>query len=109
MRRAAVAMLAVGLVLFPAEALAKKQLPTFDVSYCGDPVIYSGVYRLTQDIECATDENFMTVEAENVTIDLGGHTVKGSGNGRGVEAFHRLGLKIRNGTITGFAWGIVIT
>lgn len=58
---------------------------------------------------CATG---LVITADNVTLDLNGHTVSGNpgpGDGPGVEITGRTGVTVRNGTITQFDAGVAIT
>ncbi len=54
--------------------------------------------------------NGITITADNVNIDLGGHTLTGSGVSTGIvtTAPERRAISIANGTIRGFANGIVL-
>lgn len=89
-----------GLALAPANALAGHV-------ECGD--------RITRDVRLDRDlvncrGNGLTVAADGVTIDLGGHVVDGTGRGTGVfngqwGEGHR-DVVIRNGTVRGFKVGV---
>jgi parallel beta-helix repeat protein len=54
---------------------------------------------------CATG---LIVGADNVTIDLNGHAIRGLGTagGTGIEAVDRTGVTVKNGKITDFAEGV---
>src|SRR3712207_3897356 len=75
---------------------------------CGMEVTTS--VRLRADLHCAGDA--LVVVADDVTIDLGGHTLSGDGTGTGIVL--RCGdaecpgrsFEVRRGTISGFAAGI---
>jgi len=58
------------------------------------------------DTDLTSTGNGIIVQADNVTIDLKGHTIKGSGSGIGVNVGSSNAVEIRNGTITYFATGI---
>jgi hypothetical protein len=51
----------------------------------------------------------ITVSADNVTIDLGGFSLTGPSNNNyaGVSMLSRSNVEVRNGTITGWAFGVV--
>jgi hypothetical protein len=70
----------------------------------------SGAYYLTGDLTFPGSPGFngITVNASNVTIDLMGFSLIGSGSGldRGVFIDGQRNIEIRNGTIRGFAAGI---
>ncbi len=54
-------------------------------------------------------QDCLVVNANNVTIDLNGFAIIGSGTGRGITASSSLhGVTIRNGTVRGFATGIAL-
>ena len=50
--------------------------------------------------------NGITVTADDVTIDLAGHTLKGIGSGYGIYMDGRNNVEVRNGTIREFKYGI---
>ena len=61
-----------------------------------------GSYRLASNLIVTTFVNGIEVRANEVTIDLGGFTLAGSGAGRnGITSFNR-NLKLSNGTVRGF-------
>ena len=56
-------------------------------------------------------DNGIVLGADNITLDLGGHTIfgtAGSGDGAGVLLDHRQGVTVRGGTVTQFDGGVVI-
>ncbi|HVL98011.1 MAG TPA: carboxypeptidase regulatory-like domain-containing protein, partial [Egibacteraceae bacterium] len=73
---------------------------------CGDVI--------TEDTTLEADlgpcpDNGLIVGADNVTLDLGGHTIFGTdavGDGAGVLIDNRTGVTVRNGTIRGFDGGV---
>jgi parallel beta-helix repeat protein len=75
-------------------------------------ILESGVYCLTDDLATSiTTGNAITLEANNITIDLNGWTLDGSGAGTATEATGIYGyqlnnITIRNGTIQGFHYGV---
>ena len=76
-------------------------------------VIHSpGNYCLVQNVVATSDG--ITVAADDVTLDCGGHTIDGSALGpskawRGVEGYDRIGVIVRNCTVKGFMSGIQLT
>ena len=50
----------------------------------------------------------LIIGADNVTLDLGGYAVTGSGSGAGVRIAQRTGVEVTNGTIQGFNTGLVL-
>jgi parallel beta-helix repeat protein len=79
--------------------IASSQLPA-------DPVHLKtgGLYYLSGDRRCK--ETGIIIEAEHVTLDLGGHQLIGpgmkSGQNYGILTNNYKNLEVRNGTITGF-------
>lgn len=72
-----------------------------------------GSYVLTADLEVVTAAlNGIEIQSDGVTLDLGGHVVRGPGEststGVGIYAVERADLTIRNGTIVEFAWGLFL-
>lgn len=66
-----------------------------------------GSYYLTSNLSTTTTA--ITVEANNVTIDLNGFTLTGNGtdNHYGVTMWNRSNIEIKNGTIQNFYEGII--
>jgi len=66
---------------------------------------------LDADLTCARGPG-LVIAADNVTVDLGGHTVAGSGDagmaGAGILFRGVSGATVRNGTVTRFDAGVVI-
>lgn len=77
----------------------------------GYPILVSepGSYLIASDLDVTSDQGFLYIQADNVTIDLGGHFVSGPGDrgtGNGVIIWGS-NASIKNGTIAAFAgWGI---
>jgi parallel beta-helix repeat protein len=96
----ALAIVLAALALGPADAVARHV-------ECGD--------RITRDVRLDADlvncpGNGLSVAADGVTIDLGGHVIDGAGRGVGVlngywGDGHR-DVTIRNGTVRGFKVGV---
>jgi parallel beta-helix repeat protein len=70
---------------------------------CGDSITTDVV--LSADLHCPSG-NGLVVEADDVTVDLGGHRLTGSITGTGVSGSGVDGMTVRNGTIGGFASGV---
>jgi hypothetical protein len=74
----------------------------------------SGAYCLTKDLSYTpTSGDAISVTADNVTIDLGGHTLTnlaaGAGtSASGITAADHKNITIRNGTVRGFLYGILL-
>ena len=112
--RVAVGIVALGAFSLPATAASA------DPAWCGEVVTVPGtVITLTDDLYC--DGTALTVAADNVTIDLAGFTIKGSGTGPtahsgsdprfggyavGVKVMGPRATRITGGTIQGFDAGI---
>lgn len=75
---------------------------------CGQTITQNTV--LENDLSgCAT--NGIVVGANGITLDLNGHTVRGTantGDGGGVVLVGRTGVTVKNGTVTNFDVGVVI-
>ena len=102
MRRVTVcALLTAGAMLVPASAQAR----TRQVS-CGETITTSTT--LAANVTNCPDPGIV-IGADDVTLDLNGHTVGGNGTGVGIEdtAGHS-GVTIEGGTVTGFDVGVVV-
>jgi parallel beta-helix repeat protein len=78
---------------------------TAAVVTCGTVVTTS--IRLTSDLgPCPGDA--LIAGADHITIDLGGHTISGTGIGAGVRVAQRTGVTVTAGTIQGFHTGVVL-
>lgn len=71
----------------------------------------SGSYCLTDDMEYSKGSGLaISVESNDVTIDLNGYTLTGSGGSastaKGIHAGKRKNITIKNGRISGFYFGI---
>ena len=73
-----------------------------------------GVHCFKSDkVSSATSGNLIEIQANNVTIDMNGFKLGGSGAGAGTQAFgilasNRKNITIRNGTIRGFRIGVFL-
>ena len=83
------------------------------LSACGTLSTPGGTYLLTKDLTSGC-ETCLTVVNDRITIDLGGHTISGfcsgDGNTAGVtdNGTPRQGTTVKNGTITGFDFGVFL-
>ena len=50
----------------------------------------------------------LIVAADDISLDLGGHTVSGTGTGAGVRVARHTGVEVTNGVIDGFHTGLVL-
>lgn len=70
----------------------------------------SGSYVLTTDLHVTSTSNAIEIAADYVTLDLGGHVVRGTesptGSGFGITSSSQKSIVITNGTIVGFWTGI---
>ncbi len=69
---------------------------------CGATVVAD--VTVTADLTCAG--NWLVIGADNLTIDLAGHTIQGNGTGMGINDNGHPGLVVKGGTMAGFATGI---
>lgn len=77
------------------------------LSMCGAKIVHD--VTLNTDLECLADG--LLVGGPNLTIDLGGHTITGSGAGTGIgvaDLADASDTTITNGTVTSFGAGIAI-
>lgn len=98
--------IAVALALFAAVAGDSWGRAATDDALCGISVQSS--FQLTRDISCETRPG-LVVGASGITIDLRGHMIDGTGSGQtGIQNTGYDGVKIVNGTIRGFRFGMVV-
>lgn len=71
---------------------------------CGAVIVAD--LKLENDLTCSGDA--LTVGADDVSIDLHGHTIAGLGTGNGITVRSRHGVSIKGGTIRGFVTGIFV-
>ena len=71
--------------------------------------------RVTQDVRLDSDLRNcdgvgLVIAADGITVDLGGHTIDGTGRGTGIVNGYggvgRRGVQVRNGTVRGFKVGL---
>lgn len=63
---------------------------------------------LSHNLVCPAGTDALVIGADNITLDLKGYTISGDGTHAGVRAAQRAGVTITNGTIIGFAAGVVL-
>ena len=75
---------------------------------CGDTI--TGSTKLDSDVVCPDGfrgEAAVTIGADDVVLNLGGHAIRASGGGQGIGHASQLrGSDIRNGTVEGFQVGV---
>ncbi|MGQ0593657.1 MAG: hypothetical protein ACT4QB_13710 [Gammaproteobacteria bacterium] len=95
----AAAPLVLSLAAFTEEALAVT-----DITACRT-ISTSGSFRLTRNLSANGD--CLVVAANEVEIDLRGHTIRGNGTGFGVrDQNFGFAITLRNGTIANFQTGV---
>ena len=69
-----------------------------------------GTYVLDRDITSFGDTIAIDVNAWNVDIDLMGHSIIGPGgkNGTGIRIRNAQGVRVHNGTVQNFAFGVMV-
>lgn len=72
-----------------------------------------GSYILVRNLAATVDQTCLTVDADDVTIDLQGFAITGPGSGSGIAIAiagpGRSNVEVRNGTLRGFRAGIEVT
>ncbi len=105
-RVAAVRMSLMGLaVLTLSLAVEATALGATAISSLPFKITTAGSYSLSKDLSMtAADQNAITVECNDVTIDLGGFNLSGPGKGTGSGIFmrNRTNVQISNGTVRNF-------
>ena len=82
-----------------------------DISACG-VINKPGSYRVTRDMTHFTSRvssQCILIEANDVTLDLQGHTITGDGSGSGITVSGNTSLsniEVRNGTVKSFETGV---
>lgn len=69
-----------------------------------------GTYLLPRDMDISADLVALDITVSGVTLDLGGHQVKGPGGrlGTGIRVNNAQSVAVRNGRITNFAFGVMV-
>ena len=103
-------MLTIPLTAFGAKPV--KEVAS-EINECGS-LSEPGIYGVAQDLPGSlglTDSgDCITLETSNITINLNGYTIRGEGSGAGItEGGAELeNLRVRDGTISGFAYGVYL-
>lgn len=102
LRIAAVLVLPVAMTLTPGAHAAPVS--------CGDILTENTV--LTADLTCDSSTDALIIAADNVTLNLNGHTISGPGAyatpWAAIRVFRQSGVTIKNGAATGFQAGVVL-
>lgn len=103
--------IAIGLTLLALLAFAFTGLVTPSKAQGGG--LYCGAY-VTQDVTLQHDiygcvDGGIVVAKSGITVDLGGHTITGLGEGYGIAAAGVSGVTIKNGSIVNFEAGLHLT
>ncbi len=85
-----------------AAGKAEKRTP---ISALPLTITAPGSYYLTGNLTGTAGQDAITINADNVAIDLNGFTLSGPG-GAGITSAANQRLRVRNGTIEGFTSGI---
>src|SRR5262245_38126235 len=104
-------VLAVALGAAPARAETVNCTP---ITSLPAVITVQGVYCLKGDLSTAiTSGNAIAIQTNNVTLDLNGFKLGGDAAGLGTQTFgiyplDRQNITIKNGTVRGFYWGILL-
>jgi Ca2+-binding RTX toxin-like protein len=84
------------------------------IDKAGITITAAGVYKLDRDLTFnAKTGAAITIAADNVVIDLNGHTIRGSNaadtSAYGIVAMDRTNVTVKNGSINGFQYGIYLS
>ena len=102
MKRAKYWTLAASVVLGLSAIAAEAQGPGL-ISSC-QPITQPGSYFLTRNLTATG--SCLTIQANFVTLDLGGFVITGNGTGSGIAATPIQAITVRNGTVTNFSIGV---
>jgi parallel beta-helix repeat protein len=95
--------------LVPAAFAAEGRIPIYPPDPPNTTIVIgvSGSYLLTDNLDFVGDVSVISVQAPNVSIDLGGHRIGTTSTiARCVEIIDQTGVRISNGKIFGGAHGI---
>lgn len=95
MARAAIVLTVVGSGISSGVAFAGPE-PSPVVVTCGEVITTS--ITVANNLTCIGDA--LSVQADDVTLDLGGHTIRGSGSGVGVQITSEENPQVNNVTVT---------
>lgn len=97
------------LALFVCASAQAETLQCTTVTSVPLTISASGSYCLTGNL-ASSSGTAITIQADNVVLDLNGHTLSGPGgtSSIGISSNMRRGLRIRNGTLRGFANAVFI-
>jgi nitrous oxidase accessory protein NosD len=99
-RRIASVFIGTAVVLAPAAPAAAAAAPVA----CG--AVLSADTTLHADLTCTGTG--LVIGADAITLNLGGHTLTGTGTGAGIDLTTRNNIAVKNGTVTGFAQDVKI-
>jgi parallel beta-helix repeat protein len=99
-RLLAIALLAAALLATAVPAARADQVA------CGE-VLHASTTISNGLVGCAGDG--LVIGAGGITVDLGGHTVSGTGLGVGIRNGGHDGVTIRNGAVVNFDYGVVLS
>jgi hypothetical protein len=72
-----------------------------------------GEYRLSQDLTYAGQNSAIVIASDDVVLDLAGFTLSGTAGpmslANGIYAWNRRNLTVRNGRLSGFLFGVLIS
>ncbi|MEJ2367661.1 MAG: right-handed parallel beta-helix repeat-containing protein [Acidobacteriota bacterium] len=76
----------------------------------GTVIQASGSYYLTRDLDgTALSSDVITIQADDVTLDLNGHTLTAAAGYAGVSCDLHSNVTVRNGSVSGGTYGISLT
>ncbi len=103
---------------YPAKAAARAVLEQllrgdFDGPILEEPGLMCGQEitedtTLEDDLVCTSGPGLI-VAADNITLDLGGHTISGTPGTPGILLRNVTGVTVQNGTVQGFGAGVVLS
>ena len=93
---------AAAMMVVPGQALATHA----DGVVCGETVPHNT--RVPNDLTDCPSQG-LTITAPNITLDLAGHTIDGTGSNAGIENQGNNGVVIKNGVVREFLDGVVLS